>query len=58
MINPYVSEQIIATYNLYFNQDIDLELLETPTYNGFWHEDYDLGDNYLLKTRKMVNHFR
>ena len=48
--NPYVGEQIIATYNLYFNQDIrSPELLETPTYNGFWHEDYDLGDNYPVK---------
>ena len=48
--NPYVGEQIIATYNLYFNQDIrSPELLETPTYNGFWHEDFDLGDNYPVK---------
>ena len=48
--NPYVGEQITATYNLYFNQDIrSPELLETPTYNGFWHEDYDLGDNYPVK---------
>ena len=48
--NPYVGEQIIATYNLYFNQDIrSPDLLETPTYNGFWHEDYHLGDNYPVK---------
>lgn len=47
---PYVGEQIIATYNLYFNQDIrNPEPLEMPTYNGFWHEDYDLGDNYPVK---------
>ena len=44
--NPYVGEQIIATYNLYFQDIRSPELLETPTYNGFWHEDYDLGDNY------------
>ena len=48
--NPYVGEQIIATYNLYFNQDIrNPEPLEMPTYNGFWHEDFDLGDNYPVK---------
>ena len=48
--NPYVGEQIIATYNLYFNQDIrNPDPLEMPTYNGFWHEDYDLGDNYPVK---------
>lgn len=48
--NPYVGEQIIATYNLYFNQDIrNPDPLEMPTYKGFWHEDYDLGDNYPVK---------
>ena len=45
--NPYVGEQIIATYKLYFSQEIrSPELLETPTYTGFWHEEYDLGKNY------------
>ena len=48
--NPYVGEQIIATYNLYFNQDIrNPDPLEMPTYNGFWHEDFDLGNNYPVK---------
>lgn len=48
--NPYVGEQIIATYNLYFSQDIrNPDPLEMPTYKGFWHEDYDLGDNYPVK---------
>ena len=47
--NPYVGEQIIATYNLYFNQDIRSRTTWTPTYKGFWHEDYDLGDNYPVK---------
>ena len=47
--NPYVGEQIIATYNLYFESIQNPNLLETPTYNGFWHEDYDLGDNYPVK---------
>ena len=47
--NPYVGEQITATYNLYFNQDIrSPELLETPTYNGFWHEDYDKKEWYII----------
>lgn len=48
--NPYVGEQIIATYNLYFENIQNPDLLEMPTYNGFWHEDYDLGDNYSVKT--------
>jgi tetrahydromethanopterin S-methyltransferase subunit F len=44
---PYVGEQITASFNLYFSQEIrSPELLETPNYNGFWHEDYDLGDTY------------
>jgi len=45
--NPYVGEQIIATYKLYFSQEIrSPELLEDPGYTGFWHEDFDLGENY------------
>ena len=45
--NPYVGEQIIAIYKLYFSQEVrSPELLENPTYTGFWHEDYDLGKNY------------
>ena len=48
--NPYVGEQIIANYKLYFSQDIrSPELLENPSYTGFWHEDFDLGENYPLK---------
>ena len=47
---PYVGEQIIAEYKLYFSQEIrSPELLEKPTYTGFWHEEYDLGDNYPIK---------
>ncbi|MFL2564014.1 MAG: BatD family protein [Flavobacteriales bacterium] len=49
-LNPYVGEQIIATYNLYFENIQNPDLLEMPTYKGFWHEDYDLGDNYSVKT--------
>ena len=45
--NPYVGEQIIAIYKLYFSQEVrSPELLENPTYTGFWHEDFDLGKNY------------
>jgi hypothetical protein len=45
--NPYVGEQIIAIYKLYFSQEVrSPELLENPTYTGFWHEEYDLGKNY------------
>jgi len=44
---PYVGEQIIATYKLYFSQEIrSPELLEDPAFTGFWHEDFDLGENY------------
>lgn len=44
---PYVGEQITANFNLYFSQEIrSPELLETPNFNGFWQEDYDLGDTY------------
>ena len=45
--NPYLGEQIIATFKLYFSQEIrSLDLIESPNFNGFWHEDYDLGDSY------------
>jgi len=44
---PYVGEQIVATYKLYFSQEIrSPELLEDPGFTGFWHEDFDLGENY------------
>ena len=44
---PYVGEQIVATYKLYFSQEIrSPELLENPDFTGFWHEDFDLGENY------------
>ena len=45
--DPYIGEQIIAEYKLYFSQEIrSPELLEQPTYTGFWHEEFDLGDTY------------
>lgn len=48
--NPYVGEQIVATYKLYFSQDVrSPELIKTPSYTGFWHEDYDLGENYPIQ---------
>lgn len=48
--NPYVGEQIVATYKLYFNQEIrSPEIIENPNFIGFWHEDYELGENYPIK---------
>jgi hypothetical protein len=48
--NPYAGEQITATFNLYFSQEIrNPDFIETPNFNGFWHEDYDLGDSYPIK---------
>jgi hypothetical protein len=45
--NPYVGEQVIASYKLYFSQEVrSPELLETPTFTGFWHEEFGLGKNY------------
>ena len=45
--NPYVGEQVIASYKLYFSQEVrSPELLETPTFTGFWHEEFDFGKNY------------
>lgn len=45
--NPFVGEQITAVYKLYFSKEVrSPELLENPTYTGFWHEEYDLGKNY------------
>lgn len=47
---PYVGEQIVATYKLFFNQEIrSPELIENPSFTGFWHEDYELGDNYPIR---------
>ncbi len=48
--NPYVGEQVVATYKLYFSQEVrSPELLKDPSYTGFWHEDYDLGENYPIQ---------
>ena len=44
---PYVGEQITATYKLFFSQEIRNPIfLQTPTYTGFWHEQFDIGKNY------------
>jgi hypothetical protein len=48
--NPYVGEQVVAKYKLYFSQEVrSPDLLKEPTYTGFWHEDYDLGENYPIQ---------
>lgn len=48
--NPYVGEQVIATYKLYFSQEVrSPELIKNPSFTGFWHEDYDLGENYPIQ---------
>ena len=53
--NPYVGEQIIASYKLYFGQEVrSPELLENPTYTGFWHEEFDLGKNYPI-SEEFIN---
>ena len=47
---PYAGEQIVAAYKLYFSQDIrSPQLLKNPSFTGFWHEDFDLGDNYPIE---------
>lgn len=53
--SPYIGEQITATYKLYFKQEISSpELIENPSYTGFWHEDFDLGENYPIKN-EVIN---
>tara|TARA_Y100000385_G_C13078818_1_gene632820 strand:+ start:336 stop:2069 length:1734 start_codon:yes stop_codon:yes gene_type:complete len=52
--SPYAGEQITATFNLYFSQEIrNPDFIETPNFNGFWHEDYDLGDSYPIKREQI-----
>lgn len=52
--SPYIGEQITATYKLYFKQEISSpELIENPSYTGFWHENFDLGENYPIKNEVL-----
>lgn len=52
---PYVGEQITATYKLFFSQEVrSPELLENPNFTGFWHEEFDLGENYPIN-KVLIN---
>jgi hypothetical protein len=40
----YIGEQILATYELYANDDLNivqLDLKDLPEFNGFWTQDFD-----------------
>lgn len=43
---PYLGEQLIVTYKLYFNYNIvDNSFTTLPSLNGFWSEDIDIKTN-------------
>jgi uncharacterized membrane protein len=42
--SAFIGEQILVTYELYANDDlniVNLELSEMPNFNGFWTQDFD-----------------
>lgn len=47
---PYVNQQIVATYTLYFKARISQpQILENPTFNGFWSQDFDKKGDYKVE---------
>lgn len=50
--NPYVNQQIIATYYLYFKGRIGQpHILEYPKFNGFWSQDFE--ENYNVEDKYL-----
>lgn len=44
--NPYIGEQFIVTYKLYFNRRVsNPQLSEAPKFSGFWSQDLLKGKN-------------
>ncbi len=43
----FVGEQMVASYKLYFNTDINgiTNHVKTPTFNSFWMQDFELKEN-------------
>ena len=40
--NPYIGEQIVLTYDLYFSKNIEgLNEEETPSFSGFWNHEIE-----------------
>ncbi|MEN8139447.1 MAG: BatD family protein [Bacteroidota bacterium] len=53
--NPYVNQQVTATYYLYFKMNINTpQILESPSFNGFWSQDYDRPQRYNVE-KKYLN---
>lgn len=43
---PYVGEQILVTYELYFNKDLQgLQQIDAPQFSGFWSKQIKLSSN-------------
>lgn len=40
--NPYVGEQITAQYKLYTRLNMNMQLTQLPSLNGFWSEDFQI----------------
>lgn len=51
----YKGEQLIATYKLYYTEDIrNLNSIDEPELEGFWKEDINIGDSYTVK-EEIIN---
>ena len=52
---PYVNQQMIVTYYLYFKMNINApQVLESPTFNGFWSQDFEKPKRYNVE-KKYLN---
>ncbi len=40
--NPYVGEQITASYKLYTRLPMTVNLTQLPSLNGFWSQDFQI----------------
>ena len=48
--NPYINEQIIATYQLYFSNGVsNPKVKKFPQYTGFWNQEYELPESYKIQ---------
>jgi len=51
---PFVGEQITAKYKLYTRLNMNMQLTQLPSLNGFWSEDFQISDPS-KPTIEMVN---
>lgn len=52
--NPYVGEQITASYKLYTRLAMNVSLTQLPSLNGFWSQDFQIPKE-LKPTEEVIN---